>query len=132
MLKTNPVHGNPKPFQRRLCIRRNRNLLLHTKRHPEFPTPPHSNHDLVPSLLLRTSPDPILPLYHHRLKIILTIITMTFMMTTTAQNSHEIRLFRFHRRIAMRKSRQKCQTLTVQLQDRRPAFTSGNKRLTSI
>jgi hypothetical protein len=132
MLKTNPVHGNPKSLQRRLCIRHNHNLLLHTKRHPDFRTPPRNNRDLVPSLLLRILPDPILPLYHHRVKIIPTIIMMTSTMTTTAQNSHKIRLSRCHQRIATKKSRQKCQTLIVLRQDRRPVFTSGSKQLISI
>lgn len=62
MLKINPMRPNPMPPQRRLCIRRNRNLLLHTKRHPEGSTPPRSNHDLLVNPLLRTSPDRILHL----------------------------------------------------------------------
>lgn len=62
MLKINPTRGNPMSPQRRLCIRRNRNLLLHTKRHPEGSTPPRSNRDLLVNPLPRTSPDRILHL----------------------------------------------------------------------
>jgi hypothetical protein len=55
MLKTDPMQGNPNPPQRQLYIRRSHNLLLHTKRNPESLAPPHSNHDLLLNLLLRTS-----------------------------------------------------------------------------
>lgn len=66
------------------------------------------------------------------MNIIHTIITMTFTMTTMAQNSRKIRPSRCLRGIAMRRLRQKCQILTVQRLGRLPAFTSVNKRLTGI
>jgi hypothetical protein len=62
MLKTNPIRRNPKPSQRRPCIPRNHNLLLHTNRHPELSIPPRNNRDLLANLLTRTSPDLILHL----------------------------------------------------------------------
>jgi hypothetical protein len=60
MLKTDPMHGSPKPSRRQLCIRHSHNLLLHTKRHPELSALLRSYRELLPNLLLRTSPDRIL------------------------------------------------------------------------